>query len=268
MPRPIVDRVTELNTFKTALTGPPQQAPSILLVQDGSGQGKSRLIDHYKEYCREQQVPVAHVDLKGGALDPQNILWSIQKDLRPLSFPRCGEALQRPQLTAPDLYMSDNKALGQASYTIQTQMTIANLSPEERQSWWVASAQAFMEDLDNLTPPCSTKLVLLFDTFEKARPETQTWLADHVLRMATPNRVACLLVVLAGQQMPDPSGEWEPYYQRLPLLPLQLTDWLEYARQVKCSLSPEQIQQCYARHGARPLKMAEYIDTFAEWRAI
>jgi hypothetical protein len=51
------------------------------------------------------------------------------------------------------------------------------------------------------------------------------------------------------------------------LRPLQLKDWLEYAALVNSTLKRKQIEQCYAKHAANPLKMAEIIDTFVEREA-
>lgn len=184
-------------------------------------------------------------------------------DLRPLPLPRCDEVLRKPYFTSPSFRVSDNRSLGQTSYTMHANVNIAGLSLEEQTRWWAASAQAFLEDLIELTHGPQTRFVLLFDTFEKAKPETQTWIADHVLRMATPSRVSHLVVVVAGKQVPDPTGEWERYSYMLPLQPLQLDHWLEYAALIKSSLTREQIQQCYVKHAANPLKMAEIIDAFS-----
>lgn len=230
---PIADRNYELKAFITSLKSSPKQAKSILLIRDVSGQGKTRLIELYQEHCWKQKIWVAHVDLKGGARDPIDILWNILTDLHPLPFPRCDEALRN--LAGPLL--------------------------NEQTRWWATSARAFYEDLTELAHASQERFVLLFDTFNDAKPEIRSWIANHVLRIATPNRVSRLTVVVAGQEVPDPTGEWEQYSQILPLRPLQLDDWLEYARLVKSSLTPEMVKQVYVKHAANPLKMAEFINT-------
>jgi hypothetical protein len=263
MPGPIVDRSLELQTFIDSLESPPQQATSILLVEDNSGQGKTRLLELYCEQCRKRQIPVAHVDLKSGSLSPIDILWSARQDLR-LPFPRCDEALKRPHFTSPSFQIRDNRALGQTSYIMPVNVNIAGLSPDEQRQLWAVGAQAFLEDLIELSCSSQSRFVFLFDTFEKAKPETQTWIADHVLRMATPSRVACLVIVLAGKQVPDPTGEWAHCCQRLSLQSLQLKDWQEYARLIKSSLSADQIRQLYTKCAGRTLEMANIIDMFAD----
>jgi len=259
---PVVDRNREIGAFITSLESPPLEAPSILLVHDASGQGKTRLLECYGEHCRQSGIPFTRVDFKSRSLSPLDILWSIQTDLRPfLPLPRCVETLHNPHMTSPSFQVRDNKALGQTSYTMHATFNVAGLSLDEQKRWWAAGAQAFLEDL--LEPECVSplsRLVLLFDTFEGAEPETQAWIADHVLRMATPNRVPCLIIVVAGRQVPEPTGEWAQCCEMIPLQPLQLEDWLEYARGVKSSVLPEQMRACYAKHGTRPLKMAEIID--------
>ena len=185
-----------------------------------------------------------------------------------MPLPRCAEALQAPRLSPPSIGVSDNKSLGSTSYTVQTSITIAALSIDEQKQWWATCAQAFCEDVIEQTGSSQNRSVLLFDTFEKANPNTQLWIVDHVLRMATPNRVAGLVIVLAGKQVPDPSGEWMRHCQTIPLQPLRLDDWLTYAILVKCSLTRGQIEQCYGKHAMNPLKMAEVIDTFSERQVI
>lgn len=239
--RPIVDRRHELKTFVTALTSPPQQAASIFLIRDQGGQGKSRLLELYKAHCQTRNFPVAHVDLKNNSRDPLGILDLIRKDLRDYPLSRCATALQT--------------AYGK----------IAGLSPDRQRQQWNISARALFEDLDDLTrPPQSKRFVFLFDTFEHAKPEIRTWITDCILCMATPNRLPCLIVVLAGRQVPNPTGEWESHHHLLSLLPLRLEDWLEYAELVQANLGLEQIERCYARHAHNPLKMAEIIAAFRE----
>ena len=239
--RPIVDRRYELKTFVAALESPPQQAASIFLVQDQGGQGKSRLLELYKAHCHTRDFPVAHVDLKNGSQDPLGILSLIRRDLRDYPLSRCTTALQT--------------AYG----------NIAGHSPDQQRQQWDISARALFDDLDDLTrSPQSKRFVFLFDTFEHAKLETQRWIADYVLRMATPNRLPCLIVVLAGRQVPNPTGEWESHHRLLSLLPLRLEDWLVYAELVKSNLGLEQIERCYTRYAHEPLKMAEYIAAFRE----
>lgn len=237
--RPFVDRERELEIFVTALASPPQQAASIFLIQDQGGQGKSRLVERYKIYCQVRNFPVAHVDLKNNSRDPLGILDLIQKDLRDYPLSRCATALQ-------------------AAYG-----NIASLSPDRQRQQWNISARALFEDLDELTrSPQSKRFVFLFDAFDDGKPETQTWITDHVLRMATPNRLPCLVVVLAGRQVPSPTGEWKQHCCSLALQPLQVKDWIEYARLVNADLSPELIELYYKNKRGDPHQMANMFDGF------
>ena len=45
--RPIVDRDRELRAFTAVLSSSPDEAASVLLIKDESGQGKSRLLERY-----------------------------------------------------------------------------------------------------------------------------------------------------------------------------------------------------------------------------
>jgi len=270
MLRPIVDRDQELNILKASLESRGEPPASILLVEDVSGQGKTKLLELYKTYCRNTQIPVAHVDLKNGSLNPLDILHAVRKELQPLLLPRCTAALQSPYIVSPSLEISDNKSLfGPASYTMETSISISGLSSEERKQWWSNGARALLDDLCELAGSQQSRFVFLFDTFQDvAKTETEIWIIDHILRMATPTRVNCIVIVLAGKQVPEPTAEWAPYCKVLTLQPLKLVDWLEYATSVKSNLTRDQIEQCYERHWDKPLTMAQIIDTFVKRGAV
>jgi hypothetical protein len=231
---PIVDRDFERRILIAALESPPEQAKSILLVEDSAGQGKTKLLELYKEYCGKH-IPVAHVDLKGGSLDPIAILHIIQTDF---GFPlrQCATVLQMPPVD------------------------VEGLSPERQNRWWADSARAFLDDLVELAHFIQIKrFVLLFDTFEQAMPETQTWIRDRLLRMAIPSRVPCLVIVVAGKEVPKPAGEWAPYCNPIPLQRLRLEDWIDYARQVNPSFELAKIVRLYDKFADDPIAMANSI---------
>jgi hypothetical protein len=238
--RPIVDRDDELEVFITSLTSPPQQAPSILLIRDRSGQGKTRLLELYKKHCRDHHFPVTLVNFINSSRDPLGVLRVIQTELRQQHpLPRCAAALQ----TIP--------------------MNMAGLSLDQQKQWWDTGAQALLEDLSELErSPQQKRFVFLFDTFEKAKSDTKTWIIDHMLGMATPDRVSCMVVVLAGREVPDPIGEWEPYCSPLVLQPLQPEDWIEYAKRVNAEIEPEKIRLYYKNKQGNPAEMANMIEGF------
>lgn len=266
MPSITVDRVEELGIFSESIADSSPYSTSILLIEDTSGQGKTKLIELYNRHCSDQKLPKAHVDLKAGSLTPIDILRTIRTDIRPLELPCCGEVIQRPRALPVAVDMSDNKSVGQAHYVVNTTVQVNGLSPEERQQWWTMAAQAFFDDISALSQSNANRFILLFDTFEKASSETQNWITDQLLRMATPERMPGLFIVLAGKMLPEPSGEWAPFSQILTLRPLKVEDWFKYSEIVGSTLTKEQIQQLYIKHQSTPNKMAETIGIFSKAR--
>lgn len=259
---PIVDREDELAAFTEALESSPSEC-SVLLVHDVSGQGKTRLIELYKDHCHRKSISAAHIDLKGGSLTPDAILRTINTDFVSIPLPRCGQSLRSRVMTPPSSGIGRNTGVGYSTYTYETTINVAGMTREEQRQWWADGASALLEDLMEHRHKAKVPFVLLLDTFEAASSDTKVWIADHLLRMATPSRVGGLLIVLAGKEVPDPSGEWEPYAQTLSLSPLKLSHWLQYAAQVKSTLNAKEIEQCFDKHRAEPLRMAFVIDTFA-----
>ena len=227
-PRP-VDRDLEVTIFIAVLESHPQQATSILLVKDSVGRGKTTLLELYEEYCQGHNIPVARVDLKTSK-NPMEISEFILAALK------------------------------------KKYNDVREPSPDEQKQW---SPRAFLDYLMKLTHYIQLKrFVLLLDTYDKAGSETKNWITDHLLRMAMPSRVSCLVIVLAGKEVPDPTGEWAPYCSSLSLQRLRLEDWQEHAERVDPSLEQERVRimQLYNKHADNPLEMATQIDVLARER--
>jgi len=263
--RPIVDRHTELAKFTELIDSTRNPSTSILLVNDASGQGKSCLLRVFGEHCRSDGIPTAHIDLKGGSLTPIDILRTVQTDVRPLILDRCNSILNNPHgYDSPSIQITDNAGFGKTEYSIQqTYVQGRSLSIEDQKQWWANGAQALLDDFSEISKSASKRFVLLFDTYEKASPETRDWISNHLLRMATPLRISCLCIVLAGKETPVPTSEWEHYYQMLDLEPLQLEHWIAYAKLVRANVTYEQIELVYRKYKHQPLKMAEWISALS-----
>ena len=259
---PVVDRRTELGIFLTLLDDLDDRCESILLLKDESGQGKSKLLYLYESYCRENQIPVSRVDFKGGYLTPINVLRTIQTDFRPINLRRCSDTLQF-NIAAPPVEISDNTGIGQTHYSVQTTVNISGITIVEQRNRWETGAQAFIDDLFELSEEKTKHFVVLFDTYEQANEDTKKWLSNHILRMATPQRLNSLCVVIAGKEIPQASGEWEHCYKRINLEPLRLEDWLEYASLVVGNIPSDYVERIYARYKNSPLEMANVINALA-----
>jgi len=262
MPHPIVDRRTEFGIFQAMLQDLRDRSESILLLKNESGQGKSRLLHLYETHCREQNIPVARVDFKGGSLTPIDIIRTVQTDFRPISLGRCIDVLHHIFQTA-SIQIKDNTGVGQTHYSVQTNVQMTGITIEEQRIRWESGAQAFADDIFELTKDKTERFVILFDTYEQASDETKKWLSNHILRMATPQRISSLLIVIAGKEIPAPTGEWDHYHKAINLELLKLEDWMEYARLVIGEFHPEYIERIFARYKHSPLEMANVINALA-----
>lgn len=260
---PIVDRKIEFGIFRALLDNSKNKSESILLLKNESGQGKSKLLRLYETHCRENKIPVSRVDFKGGSLTPLDIIRTVHADFRPFyELQRCSNLLSN-KLSPPSIHITNNTSIGQAQYSIQNTFQSTGTTIEEQRARWEAGAQAVLDDLFDLTKNGQRYFVILFDTYEQASDEAQKWLANHILRMSTPQRLSSLLIVIAGKEIPHPTSEWEHCYQTINLEPLKLEDWLEYASLVIGDFHPEYIERIYAHYKNSPLQMATVINALA-----
>jgi hypothetical protein len=260
---PIVDRRTEKSIFLALLDTSKAKSESILLLKNESGQGKSKLLDLYETHCRENKIPVSRVDLKGGSLSPIDILRTIQTDFRHFfDLKRCNEILHQT-ISNPTPQISGNTGIGRTDYTFQTNIQMMGVTIEDQRLRWETGAQALLDDLLELTGGGQRQCIILFDTFEQASDETKKWLSNHILRMTTPQRINSLLVVIAGKEVPPPTGEWEHCCNTINLEPLQLEDWLEYAGLVVGNIPREYVERVYVRYKHSPLDMANVLNSLA-----
>lgn len=260
---PIVDRRNETSIFLALLDTSKSKSESILLLKNESGQGKSKLLHLYETHCRENKIPVSRVDLKGGSLSPTDILRTIQTDFRHFfDLKRCNEILHQA-IFNPAPQISGNTGIGQTQYSFQTNIHMTGMAIEEQRIRWETGAQALLDDLLELMESGQKHFVILFDTFEQASDETKKWLANHILRMSTPQRINSLLIVIAGKEIPPPTGEWEHCCKTVYLESLRLEDWLEYAGMVVGPIPREYIERVFARHKHSPLEMATVINSLA-----
>jgi hypothetical protein len=319
-----VGRDSEQRRLATLLESQVHRATSILLIEDESGQGKSSLIQKFKENCNTQSVPVSLIDLAIGSRNPLSILQSIRLDLRLLPLSRCDKALQmlgRPRSSRDDRnplgqwldilkdYFDDEemrtlcfklnveyddlpshgkegkardlceylarhrrmpdleKAIREYRPEIVIDTDTVGLSFNEQQQQWANGVEALCDDLMELANSSVLRnCVFLFDTFDKASTETKILITDHLLPMAIPNRVSCLVVVLAGKVVPKPTAEWGQHHDKLPLGPLQLQDWWKYTKLRGANLPYGSVKVLYNRFGSQPSEMVNRIGGFIPWR--
>jgi hypothetical protein len=257
-----VNRTKELALFGELLDFARTRGSAVLALEEASGRGKSRLLQCFRQVCREREVGLSFVDLVGGSLTPIDILNRMTSDLGDFDFQRCRNVLTRRSIDVR-VAIDRNITIGSTTLSVDPIVYIQGATPEEQKQFWSDAAHAFHEDICGFRERADDRvIVMFFDTYEKAAPDSQAWICDHLLPMVALNRMGGLLFVVAGKICPRPSGEWEDQYKPLALHLLKKEDWVEYAARVGALLNEEQIQLLYDKHEGATIKMAETIALF------
>ncbi len=260
---PTVDREAEVAAFTALLTLARTGESRALILEEASGRGKSRLLQCFKTVCHEHAQAWSYVDLVSGSLTPIDILKRLAGDLEGVAVERCWEVLSKRGVVSLPVEIRDNKALGSTTFIVESTVHVERLTREEQRQLWSDAAEGFRHDLRDYGKVAQGRVVvLLFDTFEKAAPESQLWISDHLLPAVARKRVGGLVIVVAGKKCPKASGEWEAECESMSLLPLKQEHWAEYAKRVGSTLTENQIQQVYEKYEGAALKMAEMVGAF------
>jgi hypothetical protein len=120
---------------------------------------------------------------------------------------------------------------------------------------------ALLKDLENLPKP----LLLGFDTYQQIAPDIAEWLESQLLRRA--EQSPGLLVLIAGQKVPDPNKyPWSDQATLHQLLPIKEKKyWLEYAQRVLNSqtITDEHIEMLLHIHQGDPGQTSAFLQSFA-----
>ncbi len=120
-----------------------------------------------------------------------------------------------------------------ARYEKHQPYVVTDTYENQRQAQLITLTKVFFADLHR----ASTQIVVAIDTFEKATSEVQAWISDVFLLYA--RRTPGVVVIIAGQSVPDLDREWDEYCCHCPLRGLRPEHWHEYAQRVGVTLSKE-----------------------------
>jgi len=132
-----------------------------------------------------------------------------------------------------------------------------------------AEVRSFVQDLEAPVPPASPRLserlgqildalrqrkrpaLLIFDTYNLAPGEVKDWVERQLLQCLI--KAPWLRVVIAGQQVPEPSGAvWESVSSPVvTLLPPPADDWFEFSKLNKRDVSHEFVLKAYQESGGK-----------------
>lgn len=240
-----VDRGDELALLDRLVDG--QTTKRILLISAASGMGKSELIREFIAR-RAHNATLAVVDFKNGGLSLADLFSQICDTLGWSRFPTLNTTVN--QIVSPlTANVSSNILIG------HNQISIAlNASDEPtRDSRRDALTKAFVADLRAIG-----RAALIFDVFEQCEPSLQKWLASVFLPFV--QRSPQLVIVIAGQQVPDPPVVCECI--PLPLEHIAPEHWHQYAHHLGWMVPLELIRGlCIDR--PHSLRIANLIESYA-----
>jgi hypothetical protein len=219
----LANRTDELASFQKMVRG--EMAHRILLIQAASGYGKTGLMGRFAEQCPTGTIAV-RLDLKAAAgYGIAYVFYRICKTLKDHRFPNYEKAIAKflyPDRTVAEIEISGNELSGDQS-TIQ--VVLAGQSEEERRLRLQQVQSAFFKDLRQ----CRSAIVFILDTFNEATPELKGWVAGPFLMEVADHET--LYCVVAGQEVPEVSIEWERLHHTCCLKPIREHEaWYRYAR--------------------------------------
>jgi len=119
----------------------------------------------------------------------------------------------------------------------------------------------FVADLRRLD---DRPLLLLFDQFDNAGGNVQSWLMNMLLAQLAP--LAHVRVVVAGRTIPEASGSYATLCCSYQLLPVQEEQaYIDYCHRIKSPLNEDQIRALALALDHKPGEFASAMSKFSSW---
>ncbi|MCG8349634.1 MAG: ATP-binding protein [Chloroflexales bacterium] len=273
-----VDRLIQLDRFRQSLRG--ASGRRIIVVTAPEGMGKSWLLRQFANEAQELDARSVLIDFSDGqAYDALALVRRFRDALDSAHFNPLTQAINDttvPRLSidnGPGERSSASISLGSGSeigdvsigdvaggnilkdnlFIVQTDNPLALQALEDR------ITSVFFTCLAALSQ--ETKIVFLFDSYERNSLEsdrwapntTDRWITSQLLTRIREGRLANVLVVLAGNQVPDFGIEWNAVLGRLPLEPFTPDDVTQYLRENRgLTLGDTEIQTLYTAIQGNP----------------
>jgi hypothetical protein len=274
-----IDRDRERKKFQKILNGTNSQR--IMTIRGGPGIGKTWLINHFRYECSCQQLPYALVDFsaRSQGYNYLEVLRSIRDALGPHYFNDFTDLVNQYFIHS-NPFQSFGNAPSSSSVDIHSsprESTIDNIAGRDiiRDNHFYFSRPETPRDLlcSNLTAsfkqclktmmrslPAGQWIVWNFDSFEKIDPFTRDWLIEAFLREIKELTLNRLVIVIAGQEVPDLPLDWKFIASQNTLEPFSINDYHEYLGKKQMELEPKRIQALHRTYSGRPLDLAMWVD--------
>lgn len=220
---PVMNLKAEVATFKAALTGSDSPKCPPIVIDGGSGMGKSYLLQLYRQIAESEDFDSEHFGLAAQISVP-SCLEAIVKRFGAYNFPRYEQYLD----TSPQI--SD---------------------PNGSIAWQGALTRQFFKDLAE--HDYMAKLVVFFDQYEKADPVFKEWLGRTFLPSISPQ--GPLIAIVAGQGA-DPLRTGCQFFR---LDGLKKEHFQSYAQECKVTIDAQTIETLHGFWNGRPKDFAEYV---------
>lgn len=225
-----VNRVRQSDIFRKVLDG--QSRRQVMVITAGSGMGKSWLLRMFAAEAAGRAFPTVQIDFADGqaydtlslvlrcrdAFGPEHFA-ALMRALEDAATARVALAAQGGGQPAPvSVTIGDGNALTSSPITIadigstvirDNSFVIQTDSPLARQALEDRINSAFFACLAELC--ARTRVVFLFDTYERASLEAERWLSsaadrwvmNQLLARLREGKLANVAVVLAGRRVPE-----------------------------------------------------------------
>ena len=242
----LVNCTKEIQQFFSMLSG--QVAERIMLIEAPSGCGKTSLLLRFETECPDN-VKLVWVDLKAAQTGFSYIFFRIRKKLGVDCFPNFNRSLQHFMTGGAEV--SGNEIYGEEN---QIQV-ILNIQDESlRNIRLVALCESFFTDIAAF--PAS--VLLIFDTFNAAPDSLKRWIAGEFLAVVSDTQN--MFVIVAGQQVPKPNGEWIRYHYHCQLDAIvEIDSWWDYTQAMGWSFNRDEVSMAIRILKGQP---SELVKTF------
>ncbi|MBK9944110.1 MAG: hypothetical protein IPP13_21120 [Kouleothrix sp.] len=252
-----VDRVRQSDIFRKILDG--QARRQVMLVTAGAGLGKSWLLRVFALEAAGRALPHVQIDFADGqAYDTLSLVRYCRDALGPEHFAALLRAIDEATTARVAVSAGDGQAapvsvsLGNQNTLNDSPISISDIgttvirdnsfviqtdSPIVRQAIEDRINAAFFACLAELAS--RTRVVFLFDTYERASLEAERWAAGaadrwvsgQLLARIREGKLPNVAVVLAGRRLPEFGVEWNDVLGRVSLELLECAYITEYLRE-------------------------------------
>jgi predicted ATPase len=242
---PILDREKEIELFESIARG--ERADScILLIESESGWGKSTLLREFARRCKDGSIKKSLIcgsmDLKISGLELPDILSLLCDSIGWPYFP-----VLKSKFASRD--NSSGVAISKNIFIGVDQEVQVAFSQNDSLPLRTILTNTFISELEKIK---GKRVVLLFDSFERANDNIKVWISGLLLPLIC--RSKNIVAVIAGQQVPEPDNNWDGEHFSLGGIPSVY--WYNRAHSEGAGVSKDFIDGCCFITKEQPIKMA------------